>query len=160
MVDVAISDLQKFQIPNRVPLTLIAAFLIMAMTTGMGWSDFLVHLGVGFTLFLIGAILFATRIWGGGDAKLLPAVALWVGLVGQPRFLLVMACAGGLLGVVALIVRRLPLTVPKPLTAWRESFVMSGQVPYGIAIAAAGIDWWVADMLPRFADAGKLWVQS
>ena len=154
MADAAISDLRSFQIPNRVPLVLIGAFLVLAVLSGMGWAEFLSHLGSGLVLFVLGAALFFGGIWGGGDAKLLPAVALWVGLVGQPRFLLVMASAGGVLAAFTLLARHLPLKTSDVMRGWGEQFVASGQVPYGVAIAAAGLDWWIASIIPQIA--GKL----
>jgi len=151
MVDAALSDLRKFQIPNRVPLILCAAFIAMAAFSGMNWTEFLSHLSSGLVLFILGLALYVSGIWGGGDAKLLPAVALWVGLVGQPRFLLVMAFSGGLLAACALLARHLPLKAFGGVHHWAENFVDSGQVPYGIAIAAAGLDWWVVSIIPHLA---------
>jgi len=150
MIDVAVSDVRSFQIPNRIPLILIASFLAVAVFSGMGWTDFLSHISSGFVLFVLSTALFMGGIWGGGDAKLLPAVALWVGLVGQPRFLLVMAFVGGLLAVSALMVRHMPLRRVAFIHAWGENFMTSGQVPYGLAIAAAGIDWWFVSVIPQF----------
>ncbi len=151
MIDAASSDVRKFQIPNRIPLTLCLSFLGMAALSGMGWTEFLSHLGSGLLLFVLGAALFMGGVWGGGDAKLLPAVALWVGLAGQPRFLLVMAFAGGILAVCALAARHLPLKRVGLIQTWGVNFVATGQVPYGLAIAVAGLDWWLAAYLPQIA---------
>ena len=73
------------------------------------------------------AALFAARMLGGGDAKLLAALALWVPPAAFAELLLVMALAGGLLAGAMLVTRR------------RVS------VPYGIAIAAGGL--WVLPAL-------------
>jgi prepilin peptidase CpaA len=123
----------------------------MAFVTGMGWSEFLFHLGAGVTLFVLSTALFIGGIWGGGDAKLLPAVALWVGLAGQPRFLLVMAFVGGVMALGALLARHLPLKRQSGIQTWGVNFVDSGQVPYGLAIAAAGLDWWAVTMVPQLS---------
>lgn len=149
LFDAAISDLRHFQIPNRIPLLLIATFLVMTISVGMGWGELFVHIECGLILFIVGAILFATRVWGGGDAKLLPSVALWVGLVGQPRFLFVMAFVGGLLALLALLLRYVPINGPLVAQRWRENFVASKQVPYGIAIAVAGLDWAMTSIIPQ-----------
>ncbi|HLO78065.1 MAG TPA: hypothetical protein VK196_16545, partial [Magnetospirillum sp.] len=61
----------------------------------------------------------------GGDAKLMAAAALWSGFFAMPRFALVMAVAGGVLALVMLIARG-----------------RRARVPYGVAIAVAGLDWW------------------
>ena len=73
--------------------------------------------------------LFALRMMGGGDVKLLAALALW--LPAKPFFelLLIMALAGGVLTVV--------------MGMWHIMHRRKDRlkIPYGIAIAAAGL--WV-----------------
>ncbi len=148
MVDASLFDFKEFQIPNRIPVLLILAFPVMAVSSGMDLGHMLTHLAAGTALFLMGAILFFLRIWGGGDAKLLPAVALWVGLAALPRFLLVMALVGGGLALAALAARHVPSVKGVAGARWVRA-ASTGQVPYGIAIAAAGVDWWAQSMLPR-----------
>lgn len=148
LVDAAVSDLRAFRIANRSSLILLAAFVPAAVATGFEWRDWLIHLGAGLGLLVIGALLFFRGVWGGGDAKLLPAVAVWIGLAGLPRFLVVMALAGGVLAVLALLARRFALGPPGPLRRWGERLAEAGHVPYGVAIAAGGLDWWAMAMLP------------
>ena len=147
LLDAAVSDLRQFRIPNRAPLLLLAGFGPAALVAGLGWQDWLIHLGVALAFFVVGALLFARGVWGGGDAKLLPAVALWIGLAGLPRFLVIMALTGGVLAVLALLSRRIALGPIGPLRAWGQRLAETGHVPYGIAIAAGGLDWWAAVML-------------
>ena len=149
LVDAAISDLRAFRIANRAPLLLLAAFVPAGVAAGLEWREWLLHLGAGLSLLVVGALLFARGVWGGGDAKLLPAAAVWTGFAGMPRFLMVMALVGGVLAVVALLARRVPLGPPGPLRAWGERLAAAGHVPYGVAIAAGGIDWWGTALLPR-----------
>lgn len=148
LLDAAVSDLRAFRIANRSPLLLLAAFVPAAVAAGFGWQDWLNHLGAGLALLVIGVVLFARGVWGGGDAKLLPAVAVWTGLAGLPRFLIVMALVGGVLAVLALLARRLPLGPSGAVRAWGERLAASGHVPYGVAIAAGGIDWWGMALFP------------
>ncbi|MGE5504504.1 MAG: prepilin peptidase [Actinomycetota bacterium] len=145
LVGAAASDLRAFRIPDRFALVLLAAFVPAAWAAGLPWATAFVHLGVALGIFAVSAGLFALGVWGGGDAKLLPAAALWIGLAALPRFLLVMAVAGGLLAVLLLVFRRLPL----PAGSWLGRTAATGHVPYGVAIAAAGLDWWAATLLPR-----------
>ena len=147
LCDAALSDLRQFRIPNRSPLLLVAGFVPAALVADFTWQDWLLHLGVGLAFFVIGALLFARGVWGGGDAKLLPAVTLWLGGAGLPRFLVIMALTGGLLAVLALLSRRIALGPIGPLRAWGQRLAESGHVPYGVAIAAGGLDWWVTVML-------------
>jgi prepilin peptidase CpaA len=147
LLDAALSDLRRFRIPNRAPLLLVAGFVPAALVAGFAWQDWLIHLGVGLAFFVIGALLFARGVWGGGDAKLLPAATLWLGLGGLPRFLIIMALTGGLLAVLALLSRRVVLGPAGAVRAWGQRLAESGHVPYGVAIAAGGLDWWVTVML-------------
>jgi prepilin peptidase CpaA len=138
LVDAGVSDFRGFRIPDRAPLLLLAGFAPAAWALGLPLTDMLWNLGCAVAVFAGAVALFAARLWGGGDAKLLPAVALWTGLAGLPRLLLVIAVVGGVLALVVLLARR----------AGVEKFA-GGHVPYGIAIAAGGFDWAAAAVLPR-----------
>ena len=140
LLDAAQSDLRRFHIANRVPLLLLAGFVPVALVEGFSWQEWLTHAGTGFTLLAAGILLFALKLWGGGDAKMLGTVALWIGLSGLSRFLLVMAMAGCALAVIALLIRRLP----HRQAGWRGRLARTNQVPYGLAIAIAGFDWWIS----------------
>jgi prepilin peptidase CpaA len=143
LLDAASSDAGGFRIANRVPLLLLAGFPLVGVLEGFAVQDWLVHAGVGFALFAAGAALFAFRLWGGGDAKMVAAVGLWLGLGDLPRFLLVMSVVGGGLAIVALAARLSPVPTAGPLGAWRQRLARTRHIPYGLAIAAAGLDWWI-----------------
>src|SRR3546814_20246708 len=64
---------------------------------------------------------------GGGDVKMIGAVMLWIPLPLFLPMLMVMAIAGGLLSGAMLIHMKLRRTKQPP------------EVPYGVAIAAAGL---------------------
>lgn len=149
LLDGAVSDLRGFTIFNRVPLVLAASYGA-ALALGYDQAAWLSHLGAGLLLLAIGVGLFALGIWGGGDAKMLSAAVLWPGFGGLARFLLVMAVVGGGLAVLALVARRIPLGPAGPLRAWGQRLAASGHVPYGVAIAAGGLDWWLFAVLPGF----------
>lgn len=141
LLDAALGDLRHLRIANRVPMALLAAFPLFAVAGGMGDGDWLGHLGTGLVCFVASAALFVLGVWGGGDAKLLPAVALWAGPAALPRLLLVMGLAGGLVALAVLAGRRAGAGGLRPALRLR--------VPYGIAIAAGGLDWAAAALLPR-----------
>ncbi len=126
----AIDDARHLRIDNRVPLALLAGFVPLALTGG----DAVGHLTAAVIALLAGAVLYRARIWGGGDAKLLPSIVLWVGPLGLERFALITAGAGALLALIMLA------------RAGR-----SAQVPYGVALAAGGLDWWVSAVLPSLS---------
>ena len=53
------------------------------------------HVGAGALMLLVGFGLFAFGWFGGGDAKLMAAVGLWVGFDACPSISLSVALAGG-----------------------------------------------------------------
>jgi prepilin peptidase CpaA len=84
-------------------------------------------------LLLFGAI-FAFGGMGGGDVKLIVALALWLPVMALADMLLVMAIAGGVLTILMLGWHR-----------WRRAKGRP-EIPYGVAIVAAGL-WVVANDL-------------
>jgi len=143
IADAALSDLRRLRIPNRDSVLLVATFLIAAFVAASGmWAEVLPHLAAGLAVFVVGAALFALGIWGGGDAKLLAAVAVWTGFAGLARLLLVMALVGGALALVVLVLRRAKSS---------RRCAVAGHVPYGIAIGAGAVDWWARAVLPQIA---------
>ena len=79
MIFAGAMDLFTMTIPNKISLALITAFLILAPFAGMGWYQFAMHLSAGALFLLIGFIMFACGLIGGGDAKILAVAGLWLG---------------------------------------------------------------------------------
>ena len=96
-------------------------------------------------MFAIGFVLFWRGVFGGGDAKLVSAMALLVGHREVVDFLILMSLCGGVLAlaIVArdICVRFWPLRCGSRLSS--EIGASGGPpkstVPYGVAIAAAGV---------------------
>ncbi|HEY0648860.1 A24 family peptidase [Phenylobacterium sp.] len=133
LVWAAVSDAIWRRIPNASVLAVVALYAVWAVLVG---GAGLVGALVTAVLFLaVGFGLFALRIWGGGDAKLLAAVALFAGFAHFSTLILVTAVAGGLMAVVSLASRP-----ARALVIWN----MKGKgdfgrgIPYGVAIAAGG----------------------
>lgn len=140
MAFAAVSDMLTMTIPNRITLALIVGFAVLTPLVGMPMIDILWHLGAGVLVLAIAFGFFAAGWIGGGDAKLAAASALWIGWAGLMDYAVYASVLGGLLTLAVLVLRRLPL--PKPLLgqAWllRLHDPSSG-VPYGVALAAAGL---------------------
>jgi prepilin peptidase CpaA len=100
----AVSDITRYRIPNALVYAIVAAFAVGA-AFNFAWPAIVWPLLAGVVVFLLGAGLFAFGLFGGGDVKLLAAMALWTSFADLPRFLLIMAAAGGLIGLVLLIKR-------------------------------------------------------
>ena len=99
-------------------------------------------------LFLLLLVVYARGWMGGGDVKLLVALAVGLPLAGMVQLLTVTAMAGAVLALMHLMMRSLPhpRTAPagSPLLLrvyaverWRH--VRRAPLPYGAAIACGGI---------------------
>ena len=99
-------------------------------------------------LFLLLLVIHQRRMIGGGDVKLLVALALGLPLVGVIQLLTITAFAGGVLALVHLMMRNLPSPRLAPagssvlrrvyaVERWRH--VRHAPLPYGVAIAFGGI---------------------
>ena len=140
MAFAAASDLLTMTIPNRLTLALAAAFLAVAATGTLGWSDLLHHVAAAALVLAVTFGFFAFGWIGGGDAKLAAAIALWLGFGVLVEYLFLAALAGGALTLAILALRRLPLPAFAAGWPWlaRLHDHRSG-VPYGIALAAAAL---------------------
>lgn len=126
----AFTDLRSRTIENWLTLGMALAAPLFWWASGLSpWPGMALQLGLGLAVFAGLAGLFALGAMGGGDVKLLSALALW--LPWQPflKLVVLMTLIGGVLTIVVAVRHRI---------ARREGRV---QVPYGVAIAAAGL--WV-----------------
>jgi prepilin peptidase CpaA len=98
------------------------------------------HIGAA-ALILVVAFGFFARGWiGGGDAKLAAATALWLGFDHLLVYLVYASLFGGLLTLMLLKVRSLPLPSLLSGQPWAERLYRKDSgVPYGIALAAAAL---------------------
>ena len=128
----AFSDLQSYTIPNWLSLAIVGLFVVQMVVEPRSYSVIGVRLLVTACIFGLCTLLYAKRLWGGGDVKLLSSLSLWVGLDDLPRLLLTMSVAGGLLTLMIIAVRR----IKNHRTGSSDS-----RIPYGVAIAAAGLDF-------------------
>lgn len=141
MLFAATSDLLSMTIANRVPVILAATFLIVAPMTGMDWMTIGWHLLAGGLVLAITFGLFAIGGMGGGDAKLISASAVWMGLgVNLMAYLLVASFLGGLLTLSILLYRGSPLAVFTSRNMFLRNLASDAKgVPYGIALGLAGL---------------------
>jgi prepilin peptidase CpaA len=140
MAFAASSDLLTMTISNRLSTLLAAAFFVLTVMTGMSLAAVGMHMAAG-GLVLAVAFIFFWRGWvGGGDAKLAAVTTMWFGFEYLLDYLVYAAFLGGVLTVMLLLLRRLPL----PGVLQRQSWIQrlhepGGGVPYGIALAAAAM---------------------
>lgn len=145
----AYTDFIKLRIPNILPLLIVGSFItayIIELVADTGqFQNISSHLFAGGCVFIVMVILFFMKLFGGGDAKLIPAVALWVGLQGLPTFLMITTFVGGGLALLSLFFRKTKIGQhaltklihhPRLARGWLEAMAKGEVViPYGVAIA-------------------------
>lgn len=132
-------DLLTMTIPNRVSVALVALFLIVAPLAGLTGQEMLMHALAGLAVLAAGIALFAVGGFGGGDAKLLAAAALWIGFDQLVPFLAYVTIYGGMLAVAVLFYRGMPL-IGVYAPDWAMNLHRRGAgIPYGVAIASAAL---------------------
>ena len=109
MAFAASSDLLTMTISNRVSIILIAGFFVMALVIGMSPTAIMAHIGAAGLVLVVAFVFFAQGWIGGGDAKLAAATALWLGFDHLPAYLVYSSLLGGLLTLLLLQVRSMPL---------------------------------------------------
>ncbi len=143
----AITDAISMTIPNRLTLGLAAAFFPCALLVTfmmpehrLTLTDWGVHIGLGVAGLALGMTLFALRFMGGGDAKLIAAAGLWLGMHGFIAMLIYTALFGGVLTLVLLALRKFFFQYQAKLPPWAAQHLEpKGGIPYGIAICAGGL---------------------
>ena len=140
MAFAAASDLLTMTISNRVSLILAGGFILLALATGMHFSEILGHLGAA-AIVLVAAFAFFSQGWiGGGDAKLAAATALWLGFDHLLPYLIYASLFGGALTLLLIQFRLAPLPALLARQPWVQRLHdRDSGVPYGIALAAAAL---------------------
>ena len=134
------SDAKTLRIPNWISLSLLANFFVAGLAAKMPLEDIALSLGVGVAALVVGFILFFLRLFGGGDAKLYAAIALWMGwpLVGYYSIAVVLL--GGGVAVIAVVLRKgLGLWPDWLVNSARGLFEKNKSIPYGLAIVAGAL---------------------
>ena len=140
MAFAASSDLFTMTISNRLSLALVGGFFLIAVITGTSLVAVGMHLTAG-ALVLAISFGFFTQGWiGGGDAKLAAATALWFGFDYLLDYLIYASLFGGVLTLLLLQFRKVPLPDVLARQPWIRRLHSAGSgVPYGIALAAAAL---------------------
>jgi prepilin peptidase CpaA len=140
MAFAASSDLFTMTIANRVSLILVSGFVALALLTGTDAVEIASHFAAGAGVLIVAFTLFCCGWIGGGDAKLAAATVLWFGFAHLLDYLLCASIFGGLLTLLLVWFRMLPLPQVLATRDWIERLHQrGGGVPYGIALAAAGL---------------------
>jgi prepilin peptidase CpaA len=141
MAFAAISDMLSMTIANRVSLILVATFAVLAPFSGMPPAEIGLHFLAGLLILAVTFTLFAIGGMGGGDAKLLAATALWMGLgVELAQYVVYSTMFGGALTLAILMYRKSALAVYTGGNPFLRNLADSDKgVPYGIALGIGGL---------------------
>jgi prepilin peptidase CpaA len=146
MITAAFEDFRRLVIPNLLPIAVCALWPVyFYFSDAPSFYGALAAIGCAAAVFVGGAAVFFydSRLFGGGDVKLLGAVTLWAGPARTPDLLMLTALIGGALAVFLLI--------PGGARIADYARAMLGQpavdvghgrkmkMPYGVAIAGAAL---------------------
>jgi len=140
MIFAALADLFTMTIPNRLSLALTGAYFLMAIYLRIPIETIALHVSCGVAMLLLTFVMFHFGWIGGGDAKLAAATSLWLGWGLLFDYGLIASIGGGVLTVIIIALQRndLPEKMLKLKFIARLS-QKNGGVPYGIALALAGL---------------------
>lgn len=145
MMAAAISDAQRFIIPNTISKILIAGFFVAFAVSGLDLNTLGIHILCGLVALSFGIALFGFKLLGAGDGKLIACAALWLGWPAVIPGLVYITFAGGALSLVIVIVWRLLKYFPALCVKFPFLAVMASKPlrrlpsPYGIAIAIGAL---------------------
>jgi Flp pilus assembly protein protease CpaA len=142
----AMIDIAARMIPNKICALL--AILAIARLPFSDPSQLMVSVATTALLFATLFILYTRGYLGGGDVKLLSALAIGLSFTSLLQLLTAMSLAGGVIALLHLFLRRLPRPTLPPVGSsflrrvyaierWRN--LRRAPLPYGVAIAAGGI---------------------
>jgi prepilin peptidase CpaA len=131
LIVAAAGDLRSRIIPNKLNAAIALLAVPFWWMSGLTlWPEVALQVGVAAAVFLLFALAFRLGAMGGGDVKLVAAIALWLPPVATVKLLVVMSIAGGVLTLA--------------MMARRGSGGDKIEVPYGVAIAFGGL-WLIGE---------------
>lgn len=140
MAYAASSDLLTMRISNRLVMATVIGFFLVALIAGLPLETIGMHVACAAAVLVVGFAFFAFGWIGGGDAKLAAATTLWLGFGMMLPYVVYASLLGGALTMAILAARRWPLPDRLRRIAWLDRLHDSKTgVPYGIALAAAGL---------------------
>lgn len=128
LLTAAFTDLKSRRIANWLNGAIALGAPLFWFASGMAfWPDVAIQVGLALATFAALSILFALRAMGGGDVKLLTALALWIQPMIFLKLLVMMALLGGVLTI--------------GFGMWHVARRQKDKlaIPYGVAIALAGL---------------------
>ena len=129
----AVGDWRTRTIPNWLNAGIALLAIPWWWANGLPlWPGVAVQLGIALGVLIVFFLAFQMGQMGGGDVKMLVALALWLSPVALIKLIMIMAIAGGVLTIAMLIPHRMLKSAGNP------------EIPYGIAIAFGGL-WLIGE---------------
>lgn len=133
LVTAAITDLRSRIISNQLNLAIASLAPLYWLACGLPlWPGVVIQLVLGMAILTIFAFLFSLGMMGGGDVKMLAALALWFPWQALLSLLVLMALLGGAVTIVTVVHHRTQRRLGQP------------EIPYGIAISMAAL-WLIGE---------------
>lgn len=128
LVSAGIEDARKREIANwkNAAIALLAVPWWIANALPL-WPDVAIQIGLALVVFALFAAAFHFGLMGGGDVKMIGALALWFPFQPLVTMLIIMSLAGGAITLLMLIDK------------WLRRQTAQPEIPYGIAIAIAAL---------------------
>lgn len=134
----AMKDIATLTIPNWLNAWLAFLFVPAAIVLMPGWETVGWHALAAMITFVVCVLLFQLGVFGGGDAKMIPGIVLWLGPSDLLAFFYWMALSGAALAIIVYASRRMVTPENAPFFAY-ETLQRGQGVPYGVAIIIGAI---------------------
>ena len=129
----ATGDLRARIIPNWLNAAIALLAIPFWWLSGLPlWPEVVAQIAIAAGVFAVFAIAFRIGAMGGGDVKMVAALALWLPPLAVLKLLVIMSLAGGVLTVAMLVRHRLAKAGGRL------------EIPYGVAIAFGGF-WLIGE---------------
>lgn len=133
LIHAAYTDIMRREIEDWLNAGIALAAPVFWWATGLSlWPDVVLQLALGAGVFIFFALMFALGAMGGGDVKLLGAIALWFPWLVMAKVAIAMSLLGAVLTVIILADHKIRHKPGPP------------EIPYGVAIAIAAF-WPIAE---------------
>ncbi len=128
LVSAGIEDARTREIANWKNAAIALMAPLWWVSIGLApWPDMAIQIGIATVVLALFCVAFHFGQMGGGDVKLIAALALWLPIAPLMQMLLLMSVLGGALTLVMLVEHKLRKN-PRAL-----------EIPYGVAIAIAAL---------------------
>ena len=127
LLSAGIEDARRREIANWKNAAIALLAPVWWVVLGYGWVDIAWQVGIGLAVFAIFVGAFHFGWMGGGDVKMIGALALWLPFQPLVFMLVFMSIIGGV------------LTILMMFDHWRTRKPGAVETPYGVAIAMASM---------------------